>query len=47
MPAQPDAWRNPAVAIHVHPVGAPHLINPEKLLSSAARIYGDLMSPCG
>ena len=29
--------------IHVHPVGAPHLINPEKLLSSAARIYGDQM----
>lgn len=31
--------------IHVHPVGAPHLINPEKLLSSAGRIYGDLMDP--
>jgi glyoxylase-like metal-dependent hydrolase (beta-lactamase superfamily II) len=29
--------------IHVHPVGAPHLQNPEKLLSSAARIYGDSM----
>ena len=29
--------------IHVHPVGAPHLKNPEKLLSSAARIYGDSM----
>lgn len=29
--------------IHVHPVGAPHLANPEKLLSSASRIYGDLM----
>jgi glyoxylase-like metal-dependent hydrolase (beta-lactamase superfamily II) len=29
--------------IHVHPVGAPHLKNPEKLLSSAARIYGDNM----
>lgn len=29
--------------IHVHPIGAPHLINPEKLLSSAARIYGDQM----
>lgn len=29
--------------IHVHPVGAPHLLNPEKLLSSAARIYGDQM----
>jgi len=29
--------------IHVHPVGAPHLLKPEKLLSSAARIYGDQM----
>lgn len=29
--------------IHVHPVGAPHLRNPEKLLASAGRIYGDKM----
>lgn len=29
--------------IHVHPNGAPHLINPEKLLASAGRIYGDQM----
>ncbi len=29
--------------IHVHPLGAPHLANPEKLLSSATRIYGDRM----
>jgi len=29
--------------IHVHPVGAPHLRNPEKLLASAARIYGEAM----
>lgn len=29
--------------IHVHPVGAPHLLSPEKLLASAARIYGDQM----
>jgi glyoxylase-like metal-dependent hydrolase (beta-lactamase superfamily II) len=29
--------------IHVHEVGAPHLRNPEKLLASAARIYGDQM----
>jgi glyoxylase-like metal-dependent hydrolase (beta-lactamase superfamily II) len=29
--------------IHVHPVGAPHLLNPEKLLASASRIYGDSM----
>lgn len=31
------------VRIHVHPNGAPHLVNPEKLLASAGRIYGDLM----
>jgi glyoxylase-like metal-dependent hydrolase (beta-lactamase superfamily II) len=29
--------------IYVHPVGAPHMINPEKLLASARRIYGDRM----
>ena len=29
--------------IHVHEVGAPHMLDPEKLLSSAARIYGDEM----
>jgi glyoxylase-like metal-dependent hydrolase (beta-lactamase superfamily II) len=29
--------------ILVHPVGAPHLINPERLLASARRIYGDQM----
>ncbi len=29
--------------IYVHPVGAPHLLNPEKLLASAARIYGEAM----
>ena len=30
--------------IHVHPMGAPHLENPEKLLLSAGRIYGSQMS---
>ena len=29
--------------IWVHPVGAPHLLNPERLLASATRIYGDRM----
>jgi len=29
--------------IHIHPNGAAHMLNPEKLLSSAARIYGDQM----
>ena len=32
------------VQIIVHPVGAPHLLNPEKLLASATRIYGDKMN---
>ncbi|MGD2158728.1 MAG: MBL fold metallo-hydrolase [Anaerolineales bacterium] len=31
--------------IHVHHIGAPHMTNPEKLLSSAERIYGDQMKP--
>jgi glyoxylase-like metal-dependent hydrolase (beta-lactamase superfamily II) len=29
--------------IYVHPVGAPHMIHPEKLIASATRIYGDRM----
>lgn len=29
--------------IHVHSAGAAHLLDPEKLLSSARRIYGDMM----
>jgi glyoxylase-like metal-dependent hydrolase (beta-lactamase superfamily II) len=34
---------NQGAHIYVHKVGAPHLINPEKLLSSATRIYRDMM----
>jgi len=29
--------------VYVHPVGALHLLNPERLLASARRIYGDRM----
>ena len=29
--------------VYVHPVGAPHMLDPDKLLASAARIYGDQM----
>jgi glyoxylase-like metal-dependent hydrolase (beta-lactamase superfamily II) len=36
-------WAQQGATIHVHPVGAPHLLNPEKLLTSAQRIYGDDM----
>ena len=31
------------VTVHAHHVGTPHLLSPEKLLASAARIYGDDM----
>jgi glyoxylase-like metal-dependent hydrolase (beta-lactamase superfamily II) len=30
--------------IHVHENGAPHLLNPERLLASASRLYGDMMN---
>jgi glyoxylase-like metal-dependent hydrolase (beta-lactamase superfamily II) len=33
----------PRAAVHVHPLGAPHLADPSRLLSSAARLYGDRM----
>ncbi|HEX7594518.1 MAG TPA: MBL fold metallo-hydrolase [Anaerolineae bacterium] len=33
----------PWVRVHVHPVGAPHLADPSKLLVSAKRLYGDQM----
>lgn len=31
--------------VYVHPVGAPHMLNPEKLIASASRIYGERMEP--
>lgn len=37
--------RLPRARLHVHPLGAPHLIDPTKLMASATRIYGDLMGP--
>ena len=36
-------WANQGSRIHVHHIGAPHMHNPEKLLASAGRIYGELM----
>jgi glyoxylase-like metal-dependent hydrolase (beta-lactamase superfamily II) len=36
-------WAQHGARVHVHPVGAPHLIDPSKLLSSATRIYGERM----
>ena len=34
---------NPRIMVYVHERGAPHLIDPTKLLASATRIYGDRM----
>jgi glyoxylase-like metal-dependent hydrolase (beta-lactamase superfamily II) len=36
-------WARQGARIHVHPAGAPHLIEPGKLLASARRIYGEAM----
>lgn len=33
----------PEVTVHVHPIGARHLINPERLIRSATRIYEERM----
>lgn len=35
------AQRLPNAQVYVHPRGAPHLIDPSRLLASAARLYGD------
>ena len=35
--------RFPELRVYVHEVGAPHLADPEKLLESATRLYGDQM----
>ena len=35
--------RVPAVKVFVHDVGAPHMIDPAKLLASATRLHGDQM----
>jgi len=34
---------NRALKVYVHTAGAPHLANPEKLVASASRLYGDAM----
>jgi glyoxylase-like metal-dependent hydrolase (beta-lactamase superfamily II) len=33
----------PRASVHVHPVGAPHLAHPGRLIASAERLYGDRM----
>jgi glyoxylase-like metal-dependent hydrolase (beta-lactamase superfamily II) len=37
------ARENPRLRVYVHERGAPHLVDPSKLLASAARLYGDAM----
>jgi len=41
--AGPLVRRFPHLTVRVHPVGAPHLVDPAKLVASATRIYGDRM----
>jgi glyoxylase-like metal-dependent hydrolase (beta-lactamase superfamily II) len=35
--------RHPDLVVYVHEAGAPHLVDPSKLLASAGRLYGDRM----
>lgn len=35
--------RHPGIRVHVHERGAPHMVDPSKLLSSATRLYGSEM----
>jgi len=37
------AAMNPRLTVHAHPFGVPHIVDPSKLIASAARIYGDQM----
>ncbi|GGM96492.1 MBL fold hydrolase [Thermus composti] len=41
------AWRfaELGATVYVHPKGAPHLVDPSRLLASAERIYGNLLKP--
>ncbi len=37
--------RNPELQVHVHEIGAPHVVDPSRLVKSATRIYGDAFEP--
>lgn len=41
--AGPLVRDDPEIEVYVHPLGAPHLADPSKLVASATRIYGDRM----
>jgi glyoxylase-like metal-dependent hydrolase (beta-lactamase superfamily II) len=34
---------NPHIQVHVSEIGAPHLVDPSRLLTSARRLYGDVL----
>jgi glyoxylase-like metal-dependent hydrolase (beta-lactamase superfamily II) len=36
---------HPGLQVHVSEIGAPHLVDPEKLIASALRLYGDALEP--
>jgi len=38
------ARANPRLQVYVHEAGAPHVVDPSKLLSSATRLYGERMA---
>lgn len=38
-------WAQHGARVYVHHVGAPHLVDPTRLLASARRIYGDTLEP--
>src|SRR5687768_7097600 len=33
--------RYPHLDVYVHPIGAPHIVDPSRLVASARRLYGD------
>lgn len=37
--------RHPDLEVHVHEIGAPHVVDPARLLRSATRIYGETFEP--
>ena len=37
-------WAQQGAQVYVHPLGAPHIVDPSKLIDSASRIYGDQMT---
>jgi glyoxylase-like metal-dependent hydrolase (beta-lactamase superfamily II) len=36
---------HPGLQVHVSEIGAPHLVDPSKLIASASRLYGDELEP--